>query len=992
MTSTIRKRTGARAAWLVACAASVIGIRAVPLAQDVQTGAIRGTVLDDQRAPIRSATMTLKSPALQGARTAIPREDGSYGFWQLPPGRYEIAFEAPTFSPVTRTVDVLHGTTIDLNVTLRDERAAVQPQSVSEPRAPISGPTIATHARHDDIDALPLPRTLTGIAQLGPGVTTNTPNADQLTIHGAFVFDNGFTVNGVDIGDNLVGSPQTLFVEDAIEETATLTSGVPVEYGRFTGGIVSAVTRSGGNRYTGSYRANLSNPRWTTQTPLELCDPAVTVASCKKASARPDVLQAWHESTLGGFIVRDWLWFFSAGRLADTSNTTLLPLSGVTNTETSSNPRGQIKVTSAVAPGHTLTFDALTNLTTRTDHPAFTSTVDRAAIGKQTLPNYYYLANYRAAIGKKALVEAQFSHRRFERRDLGAFSRSIVDSPIIARTILASGSPAQYNAPYFDAGDPEKRNNLQGAGNVTYLIGAGRAGRHDVKGGFEFFRSQRVGGGSQSATGYVYETDYLASGVGAPILDAFDRFIPLWVPGTTLIEQWLPARGSTLNVDNQTIYLHDRWSINDRWSADVGLRNERVRSTATGIFTGINTTSVVPRLAVSYNVDGHGTHVVQATYGRYAGRYDEALVGANTSVAHPDLWLGVYFGPIGQGRSFAAGFDPANYLTLAGRFPTQNISLENGLSSPLVSEVTTSYGVDLGRGRGFAQAAFVHRDWSRFIEDDISIANGKTHVVKNGFDVGTFTNVVYRNNAEAVREYDALEFQARYDVGPRWTLNGAYTLQIRNKGNDPAEALDRPASTGPIGDYPEIYSAERHYPDGRLPTFQRHRLRVWSAYDLGFGRAGLLSVAGVMRVDSGRVYSLTAVGQPLTAIQSARLSAAGYPDAPSSQTVFFGARGSESFNGYGALDLAVRYAIPVIKRAQVWIKADMYNALNNQKLIAWNTTITPEPSSQADLLGLRTGYRPAEGFGKATSSDDFPVPFQGEAGGRTLRLAAGFRF
>ena len=74
-------------------------------------------------------------------------------------------------------------------------------------------------------------------------------------------------LNGVDVNDNLFGSPQNLFIEDAIEETQVLTSGISAEYGRFTGGVVNAITKSGGNVFSGSLRANLTNPAWTTRRP-----------------------------------------------------------------------------------------------------------------------------------------------------------------------------------------------------------------------------------------------------------------------------------------------------------------------------------------------------------------------------------------------------------------------------------------------------------------------------------------------------------------------------------------------------------------------------------------------------------------------------------------------------------------------------------------------------------------------------------------------------
>jgi hypothetical protein len=958
--------------WLAGCGVAVIGCCAAPLAQGLQTGAIRGTVLDEQRAPILTVTVTLTSSVLQDTRTAIPRDDGSYGFWQLPPGDYRILFESPRFASVTSTASLLQGRGVELNVTLREEGSPRQPLDVSGTPAAIAGPAVASDFRRAEIDRLPVPRTLAGIAELATRLTAGS--------------DNQFIVNGVDVTDNLLGSPQDLFIEDAIDNMAVLTAGAPVQYGRFTGGHVSTITKSGANRFSGSYRASLSNPRWTALTPFDLCDPAVTVAACEPARPQRNELRAWHEATLGGFVLKDRIWFFGAGRLENVSNTTSLPLSGVANTETRSNQRGEIKITAAPAPRQTLTFDAATNLTTNDGHPAFANTADPAAVGRRTFPNYYYLASYRAAIGKHVLAEGQFSTRTFERREIGAVSTAIVDSPILTKTISAAGSPAHYNAPYFDVRDTDKRNNVQGAGRITYLMAAPVAGRHEITGGYEFFRSQHAGGRSQSATGYTYVTDYLTVDGATPILDASNRFIPLWLPGETVLDNWLPARGAVLNVDTQSIYLQDRWAVNRRLSAEVGVRHERVRSEA----TGIDKRTFAPRLAASIAVDDGGSHVVRATYGRYVGRYDETQLGRNTGVRNPNLWQGVYVGPVGQGRSFAPGFDPLNYVTLAGRFPTSHVAIDDDLSPPLVTELTTSYGVDLGRG--FFQAAFVTRRWSRFTEDFIAIANGTTHVVRDGFDVGTFTNIAYNNTEGAARNYDALEFQARYRALTRLTLNGNYTLQLRNEGNVPGEHEDKAGATGPIGDYPEIFTVNRHFPIGRLSTFQRNRIRAWGTYDLELGRAGAMSLSGLVRIDSAGVFSLAANEQPLSAIQTARLLAAGYPDRPTSQTVFFGRRGSQEFKGSGVLDLAIGYAVPAFKRGKPWVKLDVYNALNNRKQIAWDTTVVPDQASATDALGLRTGYLTAASFGKATSNDDFPAPFPGETGGRTFRIALGFLF
>ena len=61
-------------------------------------------------------------------------------------------------------------------------------------------------------------------------------------ISGALSYDNLYLINGVDVNDNLFGSPQNVFIEDAIEETQVMTSGIPAEYGRFSGGVVNATS------------------------------------------------------------------------------------------------------------------------------------------------------------------------------------------------------------------------------------------------------------------------------------------------------------------------------------------------------------------------------------------------------------------------------------------------------------------------------------------------------------------------------------------------------------------------------------------------------------------------------------------------------------------------------------------------------------------------------------------------------------------------------
>src|SRR5690606_5820341 len=102
------------------------------------------------------------------------------------------------------------------------------------------------------------------------------------------------------------------------------------------------------------------------------------------------------------------------------------------------------------------------------------------------------------------------------------------------------------------------------------------------------------------------------------------------------------------------------------------------------------------------------------------------------------------------------------------------------LSSPLTKEFTLSTGRELGRGYG--RVMYTWRRASNFIDDfiDDPSADGKVQVVREGVNFGTFDRVVYRNNADSWRAYQALQFLGRYPALQSLSLSGHYTVQVKN--------------------------------------------------------------------------------------------------------------------------------------------------------------------------------------------------------------------
>jgi hypothetical protein len=946
------------------------------MAQGKQSSALSGRVTSGDGQPLPGATVTVRSTSLQGERSAVADINGVYRVAGLPPGDYVVTFEMNGMSSVERRtpVSLASEITMDQQLTLTPVREVVDVRG-GKP-APVASPTGAFNLRAGETAVLPSGRSPFFIAELAPGLTDNTPNSNQLTVGGGFAYDNVFLMNGVDINDNVLGQPNALFIEEAIEEVQVLSSGISAEYGRFGGGIVNVVTRSGGNALSGAFRLNLTNPAWSVETPFET----------ERQITRASKVSPTYEATIGGPIVRDRLWYFGGARIERTTTQSAFAQTGTPFTSRNENTRYEAKLTGTLSNSHTLQGSFINNATDLRQ-PALPVSIDPAAFTTPSTPNRLLAANWRGVLGPKTFATAQYSQKWWKLENAGGTSTAIVDSPFLTRGILGVPGGLQYNAPYWDSTDPEQRNNRQLTASVSQMLSSPRFGTHEVKGGFEHFVSTRVGGNSQTSTGYVFQTDYKLDASNRPALDAEGRLIPRFVPNNSRVQVWLPMRGATIDIGTTSLFVNDHWTATPRLTLDLGLRFESVGSEATGRNESVSAKTLVPRLGAAYDLTGDGHTVLLGSYGHYAGKYNDVQFSRNTNVGNPDRFVGQYVGPAGEGRTFAAGFDPNNYVAIGGTFPTANVFFDDDLKSPLTREFTLALAREFKHGWG--RATYVKRHATDFVEDFITIDGGTTTIDRNGL-FGVFDNAIYRNTDLAERRYQGLDFQSSYRVRSNLIVNGQWTVQLENDGNFEGEAANNPAIPSIIGDYPEIYVAERTFPDGRLDDFQRHKVRAWVSYGLDLHQFGRFDIVPLYRFNSARTYSLVAGAVPLSAQQVA--ANPGYVRLPASQPIYFGGRGTESFKSAQLVDLAVTYGVPVWHSVRPWIKLEVLNLLNNQDLLSWDTTVGPDNAGAMDAFGLPLSYVRGPNFGKATSNGNYARPRQGMDGGRTFLLAAGVRF
>ena len=958
-------------------AALLLAVTATAFAQGEQVGAVRGRLATSDGLALPGATVTVTSPALQGGRTVASDINGVYSIPGLPPGDYTVRFEMSGLAALEKRVTVPLGSALVLDGVLSPEKVT-ETVTVTAPEVkPVSSPAGAFNLKTENTKHLPIGRTPFFLAELTPGLTDNTPQQNQVTIGGGVAYDNLFLVDGVDVNDNVFGQPNGLFIEEGIQEVQVLTSGVSAEYGRFAGGVINVVTRSGGNLFSGAFRANLANSAWTDETPLE----------DSKGTKRANKMSPTYEGIVGGPVMKDRLWFFGGVRSERTTTSNLLPLTNIAYAGENNNRRYEAKLTGTMRPGHSMQGTYIDSKTEQfaVSHP---NAIDPQALTRPTTNNRLGVATWRGVIANRLFATAQYSQKYWQVGNNGGTSTDIHDSPFLSRgTTPGVTANAEYSAPYFDSTDPDGRHNRQATASVSYLLGTPKAGSHELKSGVEYFVSTRKTGNSQTSTGYIFQTDYKLDAAGKPAFDANGRMIPVFTTGTSRLATWMPTRGAAIDITTASFFATDRWMAGKRLTFDLGLRYEHVSTEADLQATPVSANTFMPRLAATYALTADGKTTASATYGHYAGTYNDVQFSRNSSAGNADRITGQYTGPSGEGLTFAPAFDPANYTTIAGTFPTANVFFDENLTSPNTRETTLAIGREFGAGL-WARGRYVHRRATDFVEDFITIADGKTVVIRNGVNFGTFDNAVYRNSSQPKREYDAIDLQSGWQAMRTLNVAGQWTMQLRNRGNFEGEAANNPAIPSIIGDYPEIYT-ERAFPMGRVDDYQQHKVRLWASYNLGLGKGGRLDVAPMFRYNSARTFSYTA-----TVAMSAQQIAAdpGYARRPTSQTLYFGERGAGTFEGFGLFDLATTWSMPVWRSVSPWFKVEVLNALNNQKLISWDTTVTANANGPKDADGLPLEYVKGANFGKATTTTNYVRPRPGMDGGRTFLMAFGVRF
>jgi hypothetical protein len=251
---------------------AVLLLLAIPVAAQLPTGTILGTVKDSSGASIPGATVTLRNTDTNLTKTAMTEQDGSYRFPELPVGHYEIRVEAAGFRTETRTGLNLEVTqTGVINFALQVGATTQQVTVSSEiPMVDTQDSTLGGSVNEQQMAELPLNgRNYLSLTLYQPGVNQDrnqgasrgsisfsvngaTPRSNNFTLDGA-ILQNGFGRNPV------AGTSGNALGLDGIKEFKMVTGTYQAEYGLAMGSEIVEVSKGGTNQFHGDAFEYLRN-------------------------------------------------------------------------------------------------------------------------------------------------------------------------------------------------------------------------------------------------------------------------------------------------------------------------------------------------------------------------------------------------------------------------------------------------------------------------------------------------------------------------------------------------------------------------------------------------------------------------------------------------------------------------------------------------------------------------------------------------------------
>lgn len=865
--------TALRALALLGAGVGATALMTAPAAaQDYTNVTAGGKVQGTDGKAIAGATVVIKSDDQGFTRTVTTDSSGSFTVPQTPPGRYTFTVSADGYDVYTESGVVLDQTNASNQFTLAATGATGGDIVITAGRvktADFEKTTTGAVINVGDLQKrVPVARTLRDVILLAPGTTQggsaqNAAFAGQATIGGSSFAENAYYVNGLNITEFRQGFSPVAIPFDFYQTVDVKTGGFQAEFGRATGGVVVATTKSGSNDFKGSVLFN-----WEPNA-LQSDAPNTYVADNDgDYNNRIDTV-----FQLSGPIIKDHIFFYGLYnfRNVESRNGGNSAATAAGNTMTIQNSRSPFWGGKLDANwfGQRLEFTYFdtTSLTHNESwrYNSNTNAISNYISGSNARAGgENYVARYTGTFTNWLTVSAAYG---VNKNRAGTLPLNLVDPRVIDNRGGTAVDIGKNTSSQVTTNDDKRTFYRADADIFVKLLGS-----HHFRFGYDREDldatqiARTLGGGSFN----IYRVTSANDESGLPI-------------GTEYVSQRTFINGGTFGTVNDAFYLQDSWSLlNDRLTLQLGIRLDRFNNKDSGgksFYKSGNQWG--PRAGFTFDVSGDGRTKVYGSFGRYfmpiAANTNIRGAGSELDFTRYNLFAGTFNAdgspvlgaPIGSVPNTRACPDTGilNCVVVKdGTIQDPSAFIAKGLKPQSMDEYILGGEQRLG-SRMKVGLYFTYRKLNNVLEDaaidqaalayctskgfsasdcgDIYGGFSQYVLVNPGYDAdiqliglpdGT-TPIVHFTAAQlgypkAKRTYKSATFTFDREFDGKWSLSASYTLAY-SKGNYEGGVKSDigQADTGATEDFDQPGFTIGSY--GYLPNDRRHTFKLYGSYQFG---------------------------------------------------------------------------------------------------------------------------------------------------------------
>jgi hypothetical protein len=847
-------------------------VAAVAVFAQTTGGGLQGKVTDASGQPVIGATIKVTGPAVQGFLGAATDINGEYRIPFVPAGKnYTVQVEAQGFNSVVRSgIEIPLGATISLPFQLGQGTSTITVVGTApliDLKNTVGGETLSDQM----INAVPLPRGASQIAYLAPTAVDSgaSTGANNPSIGGSTGAENNYIINGMDVTNTGYGTLGSNLNFEFIQDYQILTSGLPPEYGASMGGVTNAITKSGGNEFHGGAYAYYFNDSLQAKS-----DTYPYVFNDQSGFTQYDV-----GAFLGGYIVKDKLWFFVAGDYNETKTDLTAPAgSGDTNlyldgqratsyyagkslTEEDRQPQYAFKLTWNASQNHKVALSVFGDTENNSAYGSLATLSPYSAPYQIKQQPYNVSLEWNATWTKNFFSEATISYRnRHQSLDVpqqGAaamqfsyyFSQSVYGGfqAVPADTTVAPVSDDGNGV--IDLGSNYVANN--GTGGMAYVARDNSLQarvkftnilphHHELTYGLQYENSDYdYNQGLSGPTDHVNPHAPASFGTDVAIGGGFVQWASnldllganfAWPDGsyyTYIFQSYYTPALRTTKAKYHALWVNDNWNITDFFLLKLGVRDDgqMIESTLPGGDSIKLDNNIAPRVGFTWDVAHNGKSKLYGFYGRYFERVPNDM--AIRSLANEHDGYEYYTDP---SLTHFLGGAFYGYSELIQGQATAAYGVADKLKAPYSDEVLVGFDYELQPDLKLG-VQLLYRQLGRTIED-ISPDDARTYIIANP---DRWTNVVTSTGVtfpKPSRRYSAAQFTLDKRWSHNWQLNASYVYSKLEGNYEGAASNDTvngqlDPNLNATYDIPQLL--QHGY--GLLPLDRKHQFKAYGSYE-----------------------------------------------------------------------------------------------------------------------------------------------------------------